>query len=111
VVEILEISTNDEDTATSVSLLLRLHGYAVEVAMDGPSACQAIQTSLPDVVWLNIGLPKMSGWLVAKQIREQSVWKRPLMVAMTVAFSATNPAPAPTTASALTHPAPTPWSP
>jgi DNA-binding response OmpR family regulator len=43
----------------------------------------AIHASLPDVVLLDIGLPKMNGWLVAKQIREQSVWKRPLIIAVT----------------------------
>jgi CheY-like chemotaxis protein len=32
---------------------------------------------------LDIDLPEMAGWKVAKQIREQSVWKRPLMVAVT----------------------------
>jgi two-component system CheB/CheR fusion protein len=36
-----------------------------------------------DVVLLDIGLPKMDGWEVAKQIREQCSWKRPLLVAIT----------------------------
>jgi DNA-binding response OmpR family regulator len=53
-----------------------------KVASDGPSACRAVQESLPDVVLLDIGLPKMDGWEVAKRICEQGVWKRPLLVAM-----------------------------
>jgi CheY-like chemotaxis protein len=73
---------DDEDATATLGRLLRMYGYEVEVATDGPSACQAIQTSLPDVVLLDIGLPKMDGWEVAKLIREQSV-KRPLMVALT----------------------------
>jgi CheY-like chemotaxis protein len=73
---------DNEDAATSLGMLLRLYGYEVELASDGPSACQAILASLPDVVLLDIGLPKMDGWEVAKRIREQSVWKRPLLVAM-----------------------------
>jgi CheY-like chemotaxis protein len=78
----LLIVEDDEDTATSLATLLRLYGYEVEFAADGASACRFVQESPPDVVLLDIGLPKMNGWLVAKQIREQSVWKRPLLVAM-----------------------------
>jgi PleD family two-component response regulator len=61
---------DDEDTAASLAILLRLYGYEVEVAADGPSALRAVQASPPDVVLLDIGLPKMNGWLVAKRIRE-----------------------------------------
>jgi two-component system, OmpR family, response regulator len=73
---------DDEDTATSLGMLLRLYGYDVEAAADGPSAFRAVQASPPDVVLLDIGLPKMDGWLVAKQIREQAIWKRPLLIAI-----------------------------
>lgn len=79
---ILVVEDHD-DTAASLSMLLRLNGYEVEVAVDGPSALEAVKDSSPDVVLLDIGLPKMNGWLVAKQIREQDVWKRPLLVAVT----------------------------
>jgi two-component system CheB/CheR fusion protein len=74
---------DNEDTATSLAMLLRLYGYEVEVAPDGPSACRAVQASPPDVVLLDIGLPQMNGWEVAKQIREECSWKRPLIVAIT----------------------------
>jgi two-component system, OmpR family, response regulator len=71
-----------EDTAATLGVLLRLNGHNVEVAADGPSALRAAQASPPDVVLLDIGLPKMDGWMVAKQIREQTAWKRPLLVAI-----------------------------
>jgi CheY-like chemotaxis protein len=74
---------DDKDTATSLSMLLRLCGYEVRVAADGPSALRAVQANPPDVVLLDIGLPKMSGWQVARQIHEQCVWKRPLIIAIT----------------------------
>ena len=73
---------DDEDTAASLAILLRLNGYHVEVAVDGPSALRAVQGSVPDVVLLDIGLPKMDGWLVAKQIRQQAALKRPFLVAI-----------------------------
>ena len=74
---------DDEDTAASLSILLRLYGYDVEAANDGPSALRAVLASQPDIVLLDLGLPKMSGWVVAKKIREQTAWKRPLLVAVT----------------------------
>jgi CheY-like chemotaxis protein len=70
-------------SAASLGMLLHLYGYDVELAADGPSALQAVLASPPDVVLLDIGLPIMNGWQVAKQIREQSSGKRPLIVAIT----------------------------
>ena len=77
------IVEDHEDTAASLAMLLRLYGHVVEIAADGSSALRAVQASPPDVVLLDISLPKMNGWLVAEQIREQSTWKRPLLVAIT----------------------------
>jgi DNA-binding response OmpR family regulator len=74
---------DDEDTATSLGMLLRLYGYEVEFARDGPGACGAAQACSPDVILLNIGLPQMDGWMVAKQIRVQNAGKGPLIVAIT----------------------------
>jgi CheY-like chemotaxis protein len=74
---------NCEDATATLGMLLQMYGYEVEIAADGPSACRAVQASPPDVVLLDIGLPKMNGWEVAKQIRELCGWKRPLIVAIT----------------------------
>lgn len=74
---------DDPDTATSYDILLRLYGYQVGVALDGPSALRAVQVNEPDVVLIDIGLPKMDGWQVAKQIREQNARKRPFLIAIT----------------------------
>jgi DNA-binding response OmpR family regulator len=73
---------DDADTAATLALLLRLNGYEVEVTADGTSALQAVRARLPDVVLLDIGLPKMDGWVVAKRIREETSWKKPLLVAI-----------------------------
>ena len=72
-----------EDTAASLAMLLRLYGYRVDVAADGQTAWRAIQASQPDVVLLDLGLPKVDGWWVAEQIRKQSCRKRPFLIAMT----------------------------
>jgi CheY-like chemotaxis protein len=71
-----------EDTAFTFAILFGLYGYEAEVASDGPSALRAVQASPPDVVLLDIGLPKMDGWEVARQIHEQTGCTRPLLVAI-----------------------------
>jgi CheY-like chemotaxis protein len=72
-----------EDTANTLAMLLRLYGYQVEVAADAQTAWRAAQDREPDVVLLDLGLPKVDGWWVAKQIRNQSNAKRPFLIAMT----------------------------
>ena len=74
---------DDQDTADSLAMLLRLYGHDVEVGADGPSALQAVRANPPDVVLLDLGLPKMDGWHVAEQIRRLTSAKRPLLVAVT----------------------------
>jgi CheY-like chemotaxis protein len=71
------------DTAASLALLLRREGHEVQVAPEGPAAVGAVQVAPPDVVLLDIGLPGMSGWEVARWVTEQPAEKRPLLVAIT----------------------------
>jgi CheY-like chemotaxis protein len=71
-----------EDTAASTALVLRLYGHDVQVASDGRMALQLMDAQAPDVVLLDLGLPRMDGWEVAKQIRSQATYKRPLLVAI-----------------------------
>ena len=73
---------DDQDNAATLSMLLRLYGYDVEVAGDGPSALQSVQAAQPDVVLLDLALPKMDGWQVAQQIRQNRNGKRPLIIAV-----------------------------
>jgi CheY-like chemotaxis protein len=71
------------DTAESLALLLRGEGHEVQVAPEGPAAVGAVQIAPPDVLLLDIGLPGMSGWEVARWVTEQPAEKRPLLVAVT----------------------------
>ena len=73
---------DDQDTAATSAMLLRLNGHDVNVALDGPSALQAAQANAPDVVLLDVAMPKMDGWSVATQIREPRNGKRPLIIAI-----------------------------
>jgi len=77
---VVEDNTN---AAASMMSFLRLAGHEVEVAPDGPSAVEAVRDRPPDVVLLDLGLPRMDGWEVARRVREQPGPKRPLLVAVT----------------------------
>ena len=71
------------DTVQSFSVLLRELGHEVETAHDGPEAVRAAIEYQPDVVLLDIGLPGLNGYEVAKQIRRQPVLRNATLVALT----------------------------
>jgi len=63
--------------------MLRMLGNEVEVATDGVSGLQAAETHRPEVVLLDIGLPEMNGYDVARRIREQPWGGQMALVALT----------------------------
>jgi CheY-like chemotaxis protein len=62
---------DNEDAVESLSTLLRLEGYPVHVAHDGPTALVLAEAVRPEVFVLDIGLPGMSGYEIAKSLRRQ----------------------------------------
>jgi CheY-like chemotaxis protein len=72
-----------EDTAKSMSMVLRHHGHDVRIARDGPQAIAAARDALPDVVLLDIGLPGMNGYDLARQLPVGLERRTPLLVAVT----------------------------
>jgi PAS domain S-box-containing protein len=71
------------DAAESLTMLLRLMNHQVCIAHDGPSAIEAARKDRPDVVLLDIGLPVMDGYEVARRLREIPALKGTQMVAVT----------------------------
>ncbi|HUQ68688.1 MAG TPA: ATP-binding protein [Planctomycetaceae bacterium] len=71
------------DAGDSLSLLLRLYGHKVHVARTGPTALEMAETSLPEVILLDIGLPGMDGYEVARRLRENPVFKDVKLCALT----------------------------
>ena len=71
------------DAGDTLSLLLRLYGHEVQVARTGPTALEMAAASRPDVVLLDIGLPGMDGYQVAKRLRERPEFKDVMMCALT----------------------------
>jgi two-component system, OmpR family, response regulator len=70
------------DTARATAKLLRYQGHQVQVATDGQDALATAAAAPPDVVLLDLDLPEMSGWEVARRLRDQAVGRRPLLVAI-----------------------------
>jgi PAS domain S-box-containing protein len=62
---------DNRDSAESIALLAEIWGHEVRTAHDGPSALEAAASSPPEVVLLDIGLPGMDGYEVARRFREQ----------------------------------------
>ena len=81
-VSVLVVEDNP-DAATSLSLLLELSGYRVRVAATGRAALALAAAAPPDVVLLDILLPDIDGWEVARGLRTLGGRKRPLIVAVT----------------------------
>jgi CheY-like chemotaxis protein len=71
------------DTGDSLSMLLRLHGHDVQVARTGPTALEIAFASRPDVVLLDIGLPGLDGYQVARRLREHPEFKDVTLCALT----------------------------
>lgn len=71
------------DAAESVAMTLQLAGFSVRCVYDGLSVLKAAQTYHPDVVVLDIGLPGISGYEVARQLRQQPEFKQIPLVAVT----------------------------
>ncbi len=74
---------DNKDSAESLAILLRLTGHEAHTAFDGDEAVERAAALRPDVVLLDIGLPVISGYDAARQIRAQPWGKHMVLVAMT----------------------------
>jgi len=74
---------DNEDAATMLALSLRRMGHVVRVAHDGPSGLRAAAELVPDVALLDIGLPVMDGYDLARRLRSEHGRERLRLVAVT----------------------------
>jgi signal transduction histidine kinase/CheY-like chemotaxis protein len=70
------------DSADSLALILENMGHKVRVAYDGSEAVSVAREFRPEVIFLDIGMPKVNGYDAARQIRAQAT-ERPVLVALT----------------------------
>jgi PAS domain S-box-containing protein len=66
----LLVVDDNEDSAVSLAMLLRLQGHEVRVAHSGPAALDLAASYRPDLIFLDIGMPGMDGYEVARRIRQ-----------------------------------------
>jgi CheY-like chemotaxis protein len=74
---------DNRDSATSLAMLLRITGNETRTAHDGIEALAAAEAFVPEVVLLDIGLPRMNGLEVCRRIRERPWGKEMVLVALT----------------------------
>jgi two-component system OmpR family response regulator len=77
------VAEDHPDGAASLAHLLRLAGHAVLIAPDGPTAVAAALGDRPEVLLLDIGLPGLDGWDVARRVRAAAEGRPCLIVAIT----------------------------
>ena len=71
------------DAAYSIALLLNLWGHEVRLAHESKSALEIAQAFQPQVVLLDIGLPEVDGYQVARQLRQEAGLSGAKLIALT----------------------------
>jgi PAS domain S-box-containing protein len=74
---------DNQDSVDSIAILLRAMGNEVHTAHDGLEAVAAVAEFQPDVVLLDLGLPKLNGFDAARSIREQPGGRERVLIALT----------------------------
>ena len=79
--KILVVDDNT-DAAESTAMVLKLEGHEVKVASNGPAALQYATDFRPDVILLDIGLPEMDGYEIARRLRAIASFTQTLLIAV-----------------------------
>lgn len=77
------IIEDNQDTATMLDIMLKEWGQETRVAHDGPSALEVAKQFRPQVVLLDVGLPRLHGYEVARRLRQQEWAREAHVVAIT----------------------------
>src|SRR5688572_18534629 len=77
------LADDNRDALDSLATLLQCDGHEVHTAADGAEALEVAAGCQPDIVLLDIGMPKLDGYEVARRIREQPWGKSAVLIALT----------------------------
>ena len=77
------IVDDNRDSATTLGMMLKLMGNETQTAHDGLAAVEAAEQFRPDLILLDIGLPKLNGYDACRRIRQQTWAKHIVIVALT----------------------------
>jgi CheY-like chemotaxis protein len=74
---------DNADACETLRALLEMHGHHVDIAADGVTGLERALSLQPEVVLVDVGLPRMDGYEVARRIRASKGIRRPMLVAVT----------------------------
>ena len=77
------VADDNVDSVDSLGLLLEFLGNEVTTANDGQTALEVAETFRPDVILLDIGMPKLNGYESCRRIRERPWGKSTILIALT----------------------------
>jgi CheY-like chemotaxis protein len=77
------IADDNRDWADGLAVLLEEQGYAVRTAYDGREAIEAARTFQPDIVLLDIRMPRLTGYEAARVFHRHPQSTRPILIAIT----------------------------
>ncbi|HVO32914.1 MAG TPA: response regulator [Elusimicrobiota bacterium] len=77
------IADDDFDNRTIVQEALAASDYVVLSAADGQEAWQRIQTDKPDIILLDLSMPKLNGWDLARRVRQDPALSHLKLIAFT----------------------------
>ena len=80
--DVLVVEDN-EDARNTLRRMLELEGHRVRVAVDGPSGLEAVRAAAPEIALIDVGLPEMDGYELARRIRADTGLRQPYLVAVT----------------------------
>jgi DNA-binding response OmpR family regulator len=69
------IADDEPNIVAAIEFLLQQRGYEVLIAQDGEKALELIEACSPDLVLLDVMMPKKSGYEVCMRIRERAEWR------------------------------------
>ncbi len=77
------VADDNEDAAASLAMLLRRSGSYVETAADGAEAVETAERVRPDIVFLDVGMPRLDGYEAARRIRAEPWGRDVALIALT----------------------------
>jgi DNA-binding response OmpR family regulator len=69
------IADDEPNIVAAIEFLLQQSGYEVHVARNGEEALELVESCIPDLVLLDVMMPKKSGYEVCTRIRERADWR------------------------------------
>jgi DNA-binding response OmpR family regulator len=84
------IADDDRDAANMLAVLLRQEGHEVNIVLRGDEALDVVRFMRPDALILDINMPGMSGYAIARELKERYAVAAPLMIGVSGVWTKTS---------------------